>query len=111
MDERAAEEAALLARLTEIDEVVTPAHVAARFAELAAAVPLYAASGSPRIHYLCRPCWGILEPGREPHVAIIDDPEFKPHAACCRCGQAHSSGIWQSGLRHEFPCGGEHPDG
>jgi hypothetical protein len=74
--------------------------------------PGYAASDSPRLHYLCRPCWDVLQPGREPAVALADTgPEMRPRAACCRCGQPHSSGIWQYGLRDEFGCRGEHPDG
>lgn len=76
---------------------------------MTAPVLAYASSGSPRLHYLCRPCWDVLSPGREPAVVIADDPDLKPEVACCRCGQPHRSGIWRHGQRTEFPCGGDHP--
>jgi hypothetical protein len=55
-------------------------------------------------HSHCERCWADLYPGRVP-TRVRGDGE----QTCCRCGRAHTSGIYVRAAPETLLCHGEHP--
>ena len=53
-------------------------------------------------HSLCDECWAALEGARIP-CRVKDGPE-----TCCRCGEVHTSGIYQRRDPLTYLCNGTH---
>jgi len=56
------------------------------------------------LHTLCRDCYGVCEPGREPHLVVDAAP-----AACCCCNEIADPPIYyRAAPGIGFRCGGVH---
>lgn len=56
-------------------------------------------------HYICDPCWRILEGARQP---ITLKQQYRVSAPCCYCGKTHESGIYYKADPETMICEGIH---
>ncbi len=54
-------------------------------------------------HNICKSCYKLVFPGREPYTLAIADEEH-----CCFCGGANSDGIFVRYDPEELHCKGDH---